>query len=835
MDTNQPVRLEERFCGRIIESDDAANGAARALHDARIDERPRSSLSHSRTGLPLLACALPLLAASGCSSDGGGGSPAILAGPSRSTNIALTSDDRRLVVANLDADTVTVLGVRDAQGDRFEKLAEVAVGDEPRAVAIAPDDSTAYVANTASGTVSVINLDEPETVAAEIPVGTEPRGLALAPAGTLLFAANHTAGTVSVIDTRSLAVTATVRLAGNPTALAVTNDGDADDLDETVFVTQFFSELVPGGPGDAFDDGKQGVVWSFPAAGGAPLKIVLSPLADAGFGADRAPFCAAFNASVHSQIFCPDTEETDPLTPTIAADPQGAYPNQIQSAVLRDGLLLVPSIGAAPEPPVKFNVNIQALVHEVDVVSRLELPDRTLNLNAQIKAEIQPTQPTESLDRIFGNDIVAVDATLDGARFFFVSRGGNYVLEGTRDASGRITIGAPDVVRYQTGNIPTGIAVSSDGRRAYVNNEVNLSVSVLDLDARNVIERDVPASTPPVPGTFAHGVALGKLAFHTALGTPDFGIFGSDVRAIVPLEHRGKASDNGWSSCASCHGDGLADGVTWVFATGPRQTVPLDAFFSKLNPADQRISNWSAVMGSITDFNNNARGVQGGLGFAGNPPPAEIFQHGITEGASESLDAMTLWVQTVRSPILPAAEDPASAANGERLFTAICANCHGGAKWTKSQVIYDNNPTFATDPNGGAVPLDPGVSNAGAQIRSFTEGTLTLDFLESVGTFDPANPLEIRGQGSSGQGALGQLGFNVPSLLGLRYSAPYLHDGSALTLDDVFARHDIGVAKILDAFDAQELEDLKTFLDTIDASTQITSSQTDAFLEALGQ
>ena len=76
------------------------------------------------------------------------------------------------------------------------------------------------------------------------------------------------------------------------TALAVTNDGDADDLDETVFVTLFFAELVPAGPGEGFDEGKQGIVMSFPTSGGAPAKTVLSPLVNSGFTADRAPFCA---------------------------------------------------------------------------------------------------------------------------------------------------------------------------------------------------------------------------------------------------------------------------------------------------------------------------------------------------------------------------------------------------------------------------------------------------------------------------------------------------------------------------------------------------------------
>jgi YVTN family beta-propeller protein len=786
---------------------------------------------------PALALLLLVSLAASCSSGGGGGAAPVLAGPSRSTNVALTSDDRLLVVANRDVDTVTVLRVRDASGaDQLEKLIEIAVGDEPRAVAIAPDDRTAYVANTASGTVSVVGLATEIAVIDEIPVGTEPRGLALSPSGALLFVANHTAGTVSVIDTEQRAVSDTLKLHGNPTAIAVTNDGDGDDLDETVFVTRFFAERVPGGPGEGFDDGKQGIVLAFPAGGGAPAEIVLAPLANAGFNADRASFCAAFNAGVHSEVFCPAVDETDPTADVIDSDPQGAFPNQLQAALLRDDRLYVPSIAASPEPPVRFNVNVQALVHVVDAAALAEIPDRTVNLNAEIKAEVQPADPRRSLERLFANDIVALDATPDASRFYLVSRGGNCVIEATLDAAGKLALGAPDVVRYQTGNIPTGIAVSSDGARAYVNNEVNLSVSVLDLAGRTVIERDVAVASLPVPGSFAHGVQLGKLAFHTALGMPESGVFGGELRDIVPLEHRGKASDNGWSSCASCHPDGLADGVTWIFGTGPRQTVPLDAFFSKLNPADQRISNWSAVMGSITDFNNNSRGVQGGLGFAGDPPPATIFQHGITEGGSESLDAMTLWVQTVRSPILPAAEDPIAAASGELLFQANCDSCHGGAKWSKSQVVYDDNPTFDADPNLGGAPLDPGLLNAGPQIRAFTEGAFSLAFLETVGTFDAANPLEIRGQGATaGQTALGALGFNVPSLLGLGSSAPYLHDGSAPTLADVFERHQLGAGTIATVLSAQELGDLETFLETIDASTPIMPSATDQFLESIGR
>jgi YVTN family beta-propeller protein len=691
------------------------------------------------------ACVLLLVSVmSACGGGGGGGENnaaalGTLDRASRSSSIALTTDDRRLVVVNRETNSVTVLQVKDGNNqDVTVKLAEIPVDPEPRYVAISPDNRRAFVSSSQTGTVSVIRLTQPDiyTVEHEIQVGTEPRGLAIAPNGTRLYVANHTQGTVSVIDTASLSVVAEIEVGGNPTAIAVSNDGDKVDNDETVFVTRFYAEVIPGGPGEAFDDGKQGVIAAFPTSGGAVQEITLSPLADSGFTADRRPFCPLITASAHNSTFCPDATITDGNNATINADPQAVYPNQLQSLVLRNGLLYAPNIGAQPEPPVKFNVNVQALVSVADATTLEERTDLHVNLNAQIKAEVQPANPVGSLVRVFGNDLVAIDADKSGDRFLIVSRGGNFVFDSTLDAAGRLTIGAPNVTRYQTGNLPSGIVVSADGRRAYVDNEVNVSVTVIDLVNRTVLERDVPSGAPPVPGSFSHGVLVGKLAFMTALGIPDNGVFATPVRDIDPVQNRNKASDNGWSSCSSCHPDGLADGVTWIFGTGPRQTLPLDAFFSKLNPGDQRISNWSGVMGSITDFNNNARGVQGGKGFAGDPPPTGIFQHGITQGGSDALDAMTLWVQTVRAPILPGPKNQNLFITGESVFASNCASCHGGNKWSKSQVVYDNNPTFSADVGQGGVALDNGVTNAGPQIVSFTEGGNTLRFLEGVGTFN---------------------------------------------------------------------------------------------------
>ena len=268
---------------------------------------------------------------------------------------------------------------------------------------------------------------------------------------------------------------------------------------------------------------------------------------------------------------------------------------------------------------------------------------------------------------LFGNDLVAIDANAAGTAFLIVSRGGNYVVRASLDPTGKLILGAPNVVRFQTGNLPNGVVISADGRRAYANNEANVSITAMDLVTNTVLTRDIPAGEPPAPGTFEHEVLVGKLAFFTALGIPDNGFFDTPIRDIVPLSFRGKQSNNAWSSCGSCHPDGLSDGVTWLFAAGPRQTIPLDGTFAHdTNADDRRPLNWSAIRSSNTDFNNNSRGVQGGCGFASDvfaPPgtcttlgattPANpnIYDHGIAQGGSDALDVQTLWIFAAVRPL----------------------------------------------------------------------------------------------------------------------------------------------------------------------------------------
>jgi DNA-binding beta-propeller fold protein YncE len=809
---------------------------------------------------------------------------------SRSSSIALTGDDTRAVVVNRQKASVSVIRVRNADGtDASQLLAEVAVGKEPRFVALSPNSSRAYVTNAIDGTMSTIDLSAatPAGIGNAIDVGVEPRGIAVTPNGTYAFIAGNITGDVAIVRLANNEIVGRVKTGGNPYAVAISNDGDRNDNDERVFVTQLFGEIIDPARPDGFDDAKQGVVSSFKVgdavtnAGTAPVtRLLLKPMTS-GFNGDRRQYCPGtrdelqvtnqvvfFNsgpvpnqtgaAQLAKTTYCPDaTLATRDITADgpIGRVAQKVYPNMLFGALIRGPFVYVNNVGAQPEPPVNFNTNIQALVGVLSSVIDVETPF-SVNLNTFVGPEVA-NAPANPLDKLFLNDIVALDADRRGKNFLVVSRGGNYVIRATVGVDGKLTTLDADkhARRLQTGNLPSGVVMSRDARRAYTNNELSTSMTAVNLETNVVLARDIESSAPPAPGTQAHRNLVGKLAFFTALGIPDVidtngdGQFDIALRDIDPVANKGKASRGAWSSCASCHDDGHADNVTWIFETGPRQTIPLEGTFARNNLDDQRILNWSAVRGSNTDFNNNARAIQGGDGFAKNvngvDKTSQVFNHGPTKGISDSLDAMSEWVATVRAPIVPPM-DAAREPGGRGLFTSFCASCHGGAKWTKSRTkgLYQDNPLLQVDPIGpafftGVAKNDAGVQLQGPQVVSVKrDGKPEFFLMDNVGTFNPASPIEIRGAGAvAGQSTLGFSafggpGFNSPSLLGVTYSGPYLHDGSALTLEAVMHKHKLpGGLVIDDALNVQEVADILAFVRSIDDATPTMPNATDEFIK----
>src|SRR5262249_9141896 len=105
-------------------------------------------------------------------------------------------------------------------------------------------------------------------------------------------------------------------------------------------------------------------------------------------------------------------------------------------------------------------------------------------------------------------------------------------------------------------------------------------------------------------------VQIGKELYNSSVGT-----FDPPTKGAPPIV--GRMSKNGWGACSACHPFGLSDDGVWIFASGPRRTIPQHADFDSTDPARtiQRALNWSAIFDEEADFELNIRTVSGGDGL----------------------------------------------------------------------------------------------------------------------------------------------------------------------------------------------------------------------------
>ena len=119
-----------------------------------------------------------------------------------SSPITLSRDGKFVWVVNPGADTVSVICT-----ETNKVIATIKVGDEPQSVALDPNNRYAYVANAASGTVTVIRittasaeLPAPASPSARMRTGAEPWNIVVSPDGRRVFVANSGQDTITVID-----------------------------------------------------------------------------------------------------------------------------------------------------------------------------------------------------------------------------------------------------------------------------------------------------------------------------------------------------------------------------------------------------------------------------------------------------------------------------------------------------------------------------------------------------------------------------------------------------------------------------------------------------------
>lgn len=189
-----------------------------------------------------------------------------------------------------------------------------------------------------------------------------------------------------------------------------------------------------------------------------------------------------------------------------------------------------------------------------------------------------------------------------------------------------------------------------------------------------------------------------------------------------------------WISCSSCHPDGDSDGRTWQQPEGLRQTQPLGGL-SWTHPL-----HWSADRDEVQDFEHTVRGLlMQGRGLARGPIHESLGKP--NSGLSKDLDALAVYSNSHEFTLSPHAKGGLSEAakRGQTLFHSEavgCAKCHNGPFYCDS---HPSKP-FAMHDVG-------------------------------TGRTDKSEKMETK--------------YDSPTLLGLYRSAPYLHDGSAATLEEV--------------------------------------------------
>ena len=135
-----------------------------------------------------------------------------------SGSIAITKNDALLYVADADHDRVTVI---DTQTRAV--VGHIPVGMKPERIMMGPDD-TVYVTNRGERSVMRI-APGAMSVEATGAVGAEPVGMALSEDGKKLYVANSMSGSVSVLDSATLAPVDEVVVGGQPWAVQTLADG----------------------------------------------------------------------------------------------------------------------------------------------------------------------------------------------------------------------------------------------------------------------------------------------------------------------------------------------------------------------------------------------------------------------------------------------------------------------------------------------------------------------------------------------------------------------------------------------------------------------------------
>jgi DNA-binding beta-propeller fold protein YncE len=591
-----------------------------------------------------------------------------------SSLVALSSGPslNRLWVVNPDADSLTAF-----DADSLTRIAELPVCAGPRSVAVVSDQSV-WVACRDDASIAVV---DPASFSVsrrlELPEGSRPYGLVLSPTSDVVFVSLDGLGRVLAIDAASGSVLRSIDAGDNPRGLALTPDG------ARLLVSRFISPPVAGeATGNPRTDLAAAEVRVVDVATATEARLV------------RLVHGNRVDSSVQGRGV-PNYLAAPVVSPDGARAWVPSKQDNIARGVLRDG------------QGVDFQNTVRAVASVIDLGAEVELLGARLDFD--------------------DSGVAASAAFHPSGVYLFVA------LETSREVAVVDAIGGVELFRIDVGRAPQALVPSADGRRLFVHNFMDRSVSVIDLSAlveSGEFETRVLATLSSVTSErLPAQVLLGKQLFYDA----------KDPRL----------ARDAYLSCASCHAEGAHDGRVWDLTgqgEGLRNTISLVGRAG----ATRRLLHWSANFDEVQDFEGQIRGLSGGTGLL----PDAVFGSGTIReplgdpkaGLSPELDALAAYLTALTratpSPFRDGDQLTAEAALGREVFvSAGCNACHYGA-------------TFSDEARGG---------------------------LQDIGTL----------ASSSGQRLFAPLvGINVPPLLDAWGTAPYLHDGSASSLAEAILAHD---------------------------------------------
>jgi YVTN family beta-propeller protein len=408
-----------------------------------------------------------------------------------------------------------------SRADEPSGAAEESSYASPLEVLLSPDGARLYVLCQESEEVRVLAARS-YAVIKKIAVGRVPRGFSLAHDGRQLFVTNSWDDTLSVIDTDTLAVTATWPVGAEPSSVVEDSEG------KRLFVANRISNDV------VVLNAKTGAEEKRLLAGRGASYLALSADGKTIFGTHVYPNPSPHRTEPESEITVIDAARAV-VTDRI---PLHAIAGVFHVALSRDGRL-----GVVAEYHPKNLIPLAHLEHGGAFEDTLTVFGADVGSGTQSSVEV----PLDELER-YASQPFGVAMAPDKMRIYVTSGGSELVtvIDVPRLLHFIHTHAAPFVedvsasanyvvARIAVGANPRGLALTRDGRRLFVANRLDDTISVIDTRT-NRIATTIKLAGPKTVSALRRG----EQTFYTA-----------------------RYSFQGQIGCSSCHIDSTFDGLTW--------------------------------------------------------------------------------------------------------------------------------------------------------------------------------------------------------------------------------------------------------------------------------